>query len=73
MTNTDDLPRDEWPYWWRVRKWLPDRYGQPCRVLARGSMNSAMVEFPDGYRTITNRWFLRRRRDDEDDKSGAGT
>lgn len=23
-------------YVWRLRKWRPDRYGHPCRVLARG-------------------------------------
>jgi hypothetical protein len=28
--------------------------GQLCRVLARGNMNSCLVEFPDGYRMVTS-------------------
>jgi hypothetical protein len=32
-----------------------DRKGERCRVLARGTMNSALVEFEDGYRTVTSR------------------
>ena len=59
-------------YYWRIRKWLPERYGQSCRVLARGKLNSALVEFEDGQRVITNRWNLRRRRDEQDDEAGAG-
>jgi hypothetical protein len=45
--------------WWRVRATLPERYGQKCRILKRGKMNSCMVEFEDGYRTITSRWSVR--------------
>lgn len=36
------------------------RKGMRCRVLARGAMNSAMIEFEDGYWTITSRNGLRR-------------
>jgi hypothetical protein len=32
-----------------------DRKGQMCRVLARGNMNSCLVEFPDGYCMVTSR------------------
>jgi hypothetical protein len=32
-----------------------DRKGQLGRVLARGTMNSCLVEFPDGYRMVTCR------------------
>ncbi len=61
---------------WRWRQWpgppLPsvrvpwfadgvDRTGQPCRVLARGTMNSALVELADGHRVVTSRGGLRRR------------
>jgi hypothetical protein len=46
-------------HYWRVRKWLPERYGQSCRIVARGSMNAALVEFEDGYLVITSRWFVR--------------
>lgn len=44
---------------WRVRKWLPERYGERCRIVARGRMNSCLVEFEDGHRVVTVRWFLR--------------
>jgi hypothetical protein len=37
-----------------------DRKGQLCRVLARGKMNSALVEFPDGHRAVISRNALRR-------------
>ncbi len=45
---------------WRVRTRLPERHGQPCRVLARGRMNSALVEFEDGLRVITSRNYVRK-------------
>lgn len=35
------------------------RKGERCRVLARGRMNSALVEFEDGYRVVTSRNGLR--------------
>jgi hypothetical protein len=38
---------------WRVRARLPERFGQPCRVLVVGRMNSVLVEFADGYRVLT--------------------
>jgi hypothetical protein len=37
-----------------------DRTGQRCRVVCRGTMNSAMVEFEDGHQTVTSRGGLRR-------------
>ena len=57
-----DLSREVGPYYWFWRKRLPDRKGQPCRVLVRGKMNSALVEFPDGYRVVTSRFAVRRRK-----------
>jgi len=57
-----ELSREEWPYVWFWRKRLPGRKGQPCRVLVRGKMNSALVEFPDGYRVVTSRFAVRRRK-----------
>ena len=47
-------------HFWRVRTRLPERFGQRCRVLARGSMNTALVEFEDGYRVTTSRNYLRK-------------
>ena len=31
------------------------RKGQPCKVLARGTLNSCLVEFADGYQMVTSR------------------
>jgi hypothetical protein len=45
---------------WYWRACLPERKGQPCRVLARGRLNSCLVEFSDGYRVITSRHAVRR-------------
>lgn len=48
-------------WFWKTR--LPERKGQPCRVVARGRMNSILVEFADGYRTLTSRHAVRKRPD----------
>lgn len=37
------------------------RKGQTCTVLARGTMNSCLVEFEDGYLAVTSRNALRRK------------
>jgi hypothetical protein len=55
----------EYPYIWywteKARPALGDRKGERCRILARGSMNSALVEFAsDGFKTITSRNALRK-------------
>jgi hypothetical protein len=36
------------------------RKGKLCRVLARGKMNSALIEFEDGYLAVTSRNALRK-------------
>jgi hypothetical protein len=46
-------------WFWKTR--LPERNGQPCRVLARGKMNSILVEFEDGFTVITSRFAVRKR------------
>lgn len=50
-----------WPYLWRWKTRLLGRQGWPCRVVARGSMNSAWVAFPDGFEAITSRNGLSKR------------
>jgi hypothetical protein len=45
-------------WFWRSR--LPERKGQRCKVLARGRMNSILVEFEDGYKVITSRYAVRK-------------
>ena len=49
-----------YPYYWRVKTRYPERKGQFCRVIKRGKMNSCLVEFADGFRTITSRNFFRK-------------
>ena len=49
-------------HFWRLRKRLPERFGQRCRIIARGSMNSIEIEFEDGVRHIVSRYAVRRRR-----------
>jgi len=44
-------------WFWKSR--LPERKGAPCRILARGKMNSILVEFEDGYKTVTSRFAVR--------------
>lgn len=46
---------------WYWKTHLPERKGQRCRVVVRGrSMNSALVEFEDGYRVVTSRFAVRK-------------
>lgn len=47
-------------WYWRSR--LPERKGQPCEVVARGSLNSILVRFADGYEVVTSRYAVRARR-----------
>lgn len=46
---------------WFWRSVQPHRKGQPCRVTARGKMNSIEVEFPEGEKVITHRYAVRKR------------
>jgi len=57
-----DVAAVEYPYVWHWHVRLPERFGQPCRVTARGRLNSVRVEFTDGCWVITSRWAVRRRR-----------
>lgn len=47
-------------WWWR--KNLPERKGERCRILARGTMNSALIEFEDGVRHVVSRFAVRKAR-----------
>ena len=48
-------------YIWYWRKKLGQYKNKPCHVLARGRMNSILVEFEDGYRVVTSRYAVRRK------------
>lgn len=41
--------------YWRIRTRLAERFGQRLRVIARGTMNSAWIEFEDGTQHIVSR------------------
>lgn len=47
-------------HWWRIRKTLPERFGEPCRLLAVGRLNSILIEFGDGVRHVVNRYSIRK-------------
>lgn len=47
-------------HYWRIRKTLPERFGEPCRLIACGRMNSVQIEFGDGTRHIACRYSIRR-------------
>lgn len=40
--------------WYRYAWSRQGRKGDRCRVIARGRMNSILVEFADGYRMVTS-------------------
>lgn len=67
IANAGNTTSAQFTHFWRIRKWHPERHGQPCRVLARGALNTVLIEFQDGQRMTTSRWFIRRidRRMDE--------
>ncbi len=47
-------------YWFWLCK-LGERKNQACKVLAKGKLNSWLIEFEDGFRTLTSRNAVRRR------------
>jgi len=48
-------------WWWRANEFRRiDRKGQRCRVLIRGAKNSVLVEFEDGFKTVTSRYAVRK-------------
>jgi hypothetical protein len=48
-------------YRWNWRARLPERRGEVFRVLARGTLNSCLIEFlRDGRRVVTSRNALRK-------------
>lgn len=53
MDNFDHI------WYWKSR--LPARKNHLCRVVARGAKNSVLVEFPDGFKTVTSRYAVRKR------------
>jgi len=52
----DDPP---WDRTWGVRTRLPERFGELCRVLAKGGRQTALVEFRDGFKVLTSWRYTR--------------
>jgi len=63
FTSAAAVAMIDYPYIWF---WNPspmrtvNRKGQRCRVLVRGAMNSALIQFEDGFRVVASRNALRR-------------
>lgn len=50
-------------HYWRLRRYLPERHGQPCRVLCAGrgpGPRNILVEFVDGFRCVSIRYSVRK-------------
>ena len=47
-------------YVWRVRAYLPERYGQRCRVTVQPGKVGILVTFEDGFKAVTSRNYVRR-------------
>jgi len=48
-------------YAWKNNAKRLTLYDRACRVVARGAMNSIMIEFEDGQWEIVSRYAIRRR------------
>jgi len=57
-----------YPYYWRVKTRLPERFMQPCRIMknSRGrnmvSRSTVAIEFEDGFIAITSLNYIRKRK-----------
>jgi len=55
--------KEKCTHYWVYRKYRPDRYHQPCRVLARSQgkgPRNVLVEFMDGEKVVGLRFCVRR-------------
>ena len=48
-------------YAWKNNEKRAKLFKRPCRILARGTMNSVLIEFENGERSVVSRRALRRR------------
>ena len=60
------------PSYWRLKKFLPERNGQPCEIVVRGlvgrrpgerkpMLGNIAVRFADGWTVSTSRWAVTER------------
>lgn len=72
MTKRDsenfDVSTAECPYIyaWKNNEVRAAMFRRPCRVVARGSLGSVLIEFEDGRRTVTSRRALRKRSEERE-------
>lgn len=57
---TEQKPKYDYVYIWGNNPVRARYKGKRCRVLARGRMNSWLIEFEDGEQTCSSRRALRR-------------
>jgi hypothetical protein len=59
--NQRNLGNYPYVFNWHRLAWTGiDRKGHRCRILCRGTMNSCLLEFLDGFRVVTSRNALRK-------------
>jgi hypothetical protein len=59
-SSSPPAPEFDRVWFWKSR--LPERKGQACRIVAVGKLNSALVEFADGFQVLTSRYAVRKRK-----------
>jgi hypothetical protein len=54
----------KYTHYWYYKKYMPERKGQPCRILARGKgcIKNVLVEFEDGFKVVSTRFCARKRK-----------
>ena len=60
LTSREVAPFDR-VYVWGNNAKRATLKGRNCRIVARGTMNSILVEFEDGERVVTSRYAVRLR------------
>ena len=54
-----NLVSNNFDYVWHWTSHLPERKGNKCRVLAKGYMNSILIEFEDNKKVLTSKYAIR--------------
>ena len=58
---------------WFWKTILGERNGQPCKIICTGKLNSALVEFADGFRVVTSRYAVRKAKAPKQNGPAVGT
>jgi hypothetical protein len=49
-------------HYWRIHRWLPERFGQLCRILVC-KKGKVLLQFTDGFRVVSTIHSLRKRKE----------